>query len=166
MTQVAYSDDKEAKWTIKAKKPYYGFKIHIGIDSNLGFITTGHTTSANIHDSKEFFKLVENMKLKKNAYVLADKGYSSKTNRTFLNNKHYQDGIMFKANSGKKLKNFQKVKNHLIGKKRSVIEGVFGTFKRLYGFVRSRYLGILKTNGQLLLSSIVFNLKKASRFVT
>ncbi len=71
---------------------------------------------------------------------------------------------MYKASVGKKLTSFQKTKNHLISKTRGIADSVFGTLKRVYGFVRSRYLDILKTNGQLLLSSIAFNLKKASRF--
>ncbi len=73
---------------------------------------------------------------------------------------------MYKVSVGKKLTNFQKTKNHLISKIRGMVEGVFGTLKRVYGFVRSCYLGILKTNGQLLLSSIAFNLKKASDLQT
>lgn len=162
---ITYSDDVDATWTFKSKKYLYGYKIHLGIDSKLGFIIAAHTTSASVHDTKEFFKLIENMKLNEEAFVLADKGYFSELNRAYLIYKELKNGIMHKANKGKKLTNCEKYKNHLIGKKRGVIEGVFGTFKRIYGFVRTRYLGILKTNGQLLLSSIAFNLKKASSFV-
>lgn len=163
---ITYSADTEASWTFKAKKFLYGYKIHLGIDSKLGFIIAAHTTTASTHDTKEFRRLVKNMNLYENAFVLADKGYFGKLNRAYLIYKDLKDGIMHKVNKGEKLTDFQKNKNYIIGKKRGVVEGVFGTFKRIYGFIRTRYLGITKTNGQLLLSSIAFNLKKASSFVS
>lgn len=43
---TTYSDDSEARWTIKAGKPYYGFKLHMATDAEHGFILGGHATGA------------------------------------------------------------------------------------------------------------------------
>ena len=39
--KTSYSGDREAAWTIKAKKPYYGYKAHIAVDVEYGFILAG-----------------------------------------------------------------------------------------------------------------------------
>ncbi len=63
-------------------------------DSNFGFITAVHVTSANTHDTKEFIKSVKDMHLVRGAFVIADKGYSSNLNRNYLISKYYEDGIV------------------------------------------------------------------------
>ncbi len=42
-----------------------------------------------------------------------------------------------------------------------MVERVFGTFRRGYGFQRSRYVGLAKVQGQLHLLAMAFNIKKA-----
>ena len=72
------------------------------------------------------------------------------------------DGIIYNS---KKLTLAEKRMNSKISSIRVSIERVFGTLKENYGFHRTKYLGIIKTRGQLLLSSIAFNLKKITTFV-
>lgn len=47
----ASSDDIAAKWTIKGKPAYYGYKLHVGTDAEHGFIVGGHVTPANRSDT-------------------------------------------------------------------------------------------------------------------
>ena len=159
--KIAYSNDVEAKWTVKANRPYYGYKLHMGTDSN-GFIIGGHITSANYSDTKELFNVINNIPFDKGAFVLADKGYASAANRKQLTIYGLNDGIMHNA---KKLTLLQKKTNSKISSVRCSVERVFGTLKEQYGFHKTKYLGIMKTKGQFLLSAIAYNLKKASTFM-
>ncbi len=163
--EVVYLDDFEDKWTTKAGKPHYGYKLHISTDSRYGFIIGGHITSANRSDTKEFFKVLNEMKLEKDTLVLADKGYASMENRNQLMLLGFRDGIMHKATSRKALTLLQKKINSEISSVRGIVERTFGTLKENYSLHRAKYLGVLKTKGQFLLSAIAFNLKKASAFV-
>ena len=164
--EIVYSNDFEAKWTVKAGKPHYGYKLHMGTDSRYGFIIGGHVTSANHSDTKELFKVLNEIQIEKNTFVLADKGYASIENRNQLKLQGFRDGIMHKATSKKALTLLQKKINSKISSVRGIVERTFGTLKENYSFHRAKYLGILKTKGQFLLSAIAFNLKKASTFVS
>jgi IS5 family transposase len=164
--EIIYSEDIDAKWTVKANKPYYGYKIHMSTDFYHGFVTGGHTTSANRSDTKEIMPVIQESKVKKGTLILADKGYSSLQNRDDITKFGHYPGIMYKAQKNKPLNKLQKNINSKISSIRYIVERTFGTLKRGYGFYRSRYLGIAKTNGQFLLSAIAFNLKKASTFVS
>jgi|Deesub1362A_J573_1020465.scaffolds.fasta_scaffold01773_3 IS5 family transposase len=98
-----YSDDVEAAWTVKGKRPYYGFKLHMATDAEHGFIIGGHVTSANRSDTKELLEVVKESGIPKGAMVFADKGYTSAENRAALETRGLTDGIMYKAGRGKKL---------------------------------------------------------------
>lgn len=160
-SKIVYSSDVDARWTVKAGRPYYGYKLHMGTDSH-GFIIGGHITSANYSDTKELFNVISKIPFNRGAFVLADKGYSSAKNRKRLINHGLNDGIMHNA---KKLTLLQKQINSKISGVRCSIERVFGTLKEQYGFHRTKYLGIMKTKGQFLLSAIAFNLKKATTYM-
>lgn len=163
--EIVYSQDFEAKWTVKAGKPHYGYKLHMGTDSRYGFIIGGHVTGANRSDTKELFNVLNGIQAEKNTLVLADKGYASMENRKQLLLKGFRDGIMHKASPKKALSSSHKKMNFKISSVRGIVERTFGTLKENYSLHRAKYLGILKTRGQFLLSAIAFNLKKASAFV-
>ncbi len=164
-TEILYSKDIDAKWTVKGGTPHYGYKLHMSTDSRYGFILGGHITSANRADTTELSRVIKEAKPQKGAFVLADKGYSSKNNRNHLGILGFKDGIMHKANAGKKLTKFQKIINFKISSVRGIVERTFGTLKENYSFHRAKYLGITKLKGQFMFSAMVFNLKKAANFV-
>jgi transposase, IS5 family len=101
--QIIYSDDADASWVRKGKKPYYGYKTHMAVDTHEGFILGGHVTPAHVADTTEFEKLIERLSLPDAAPVCADKGYASQKNRNLLASRGYEDAIMHKAVRGKTL---------------------------------------------------------------
>ena len=159
---VTYSDDTEAAWIKKGKRPYYGYKAHLSVDAKDGYVLGGHVTPANVADTTEFEKLINESNLPKDSFVLADKGYASEKNRTILKNKGYADGIMTKAVRNKPLTLIQTTFNKLISSVRYKVERSIGTLKRGYQFSRMRYKGLKKGNMELLLNVTAFNLKKAA----
>ena len=162
---TTYSDDPDAAWTIKAKKPYYGYKVHMACDAGHGFIIGGHVTSANRADTKEMMEVVKESRVQKGSMVFADKGYASAKNRCALEESRITDGIMYKAARGKPLSEPKKLINRVISGLRGKVERGFGTLKRDYGFHRTRYLGYAKVKMEFLLDAMAFNLKKAALMV-
>ncbi|MCX5815170.1 MAG: IS5 family transposase [Proteobacteria bacterium] len=160
---ITYSDDSDAAWIKKGNRPYYGYKGHISVDAEEGFITGGHITPANISDTTEFEKLVNGSP--KGSVILADKGYASEKNRTVLANKKLKDGIMYKAARNKPLTHTQRIINRFISSVRYKVEQSIGTLKRGYHFFRMRYIGLKKGNMEFLLNAMAFNLKKAAAMI-
>jgi IS5 family transposase len=162
---VTYSDDTDATWIKKGKRPYYGYKAHVSVDAKDGYVIGGHVTPANVADTTELERLVDASNLPQNSFVLADKGYASEKNRTILKEKGYTDGIMDRAARNKPLTVVQRIINRLISSVRYKVERSIGTLKRGYHFSRMRYKGLKKGNMEFLLNATAFNLKKAAAMV-
>ena len=158
---VSYSKDSEAAWTRKGSQYHYGYKGHLAVDADKGFIITGHVTPANHSDTKELERLVSQSRLPANSRVYADKGFCSQANRDKLYDRKLKNGIMDKATRGHKLSERQKHRNRLISAVRGIVERSFGTLKRCYGLHRTKYLGVVKVEAEFLLAALAFNLKKA-----
>ena len=158
---VSYSKDAEAAWTCKGSHYHYGYKGHMAVDADKGFILTGHVTPANHSDTKELERLVSESRLPAQSRVYADKGFCSQSNRDKLRNLKLKNGIMDKATRGYKLSARQKHRNRLISSVRGIVERSFGTLKRCYGLHRTKYFGAAKVETEFLLAALAFNLKKA-----
>jgi len=159
--KVSYSDDVDAKWTIKGGQLLYGYKLHGATDLEHGFIIGGHVTGANVSDSTELMQVVEECRLTKGAEVQGDKGYAGEPNRRLLEAGGYQDGLMRKAWRNKPLTYDEKMWNAAISKTRWVIERAFGLLKKVQGFTRSRYRGRIKVEMEFHFHALVHNMKKA-----
>jgi len=137
----ALSDvDPEAGWTKKNGVSAYGYKGHIGVDEGTDLIRAATFTSADVHDSVEFEKLV----IGDEDAVYADKGYPSEEHRAFLAEKGVKDGIMYKAARGKPLKDWQVWFNKAVAPIRAGVERIFARMKVGHGFTRARYFGLAR----------------------
>ena len=161
--KTTYSGDSEAAWTVKGNKFCYGYKAHIAVDAEHGFILAGHATPANRPDCKEMMAVVKGCGLEKGAPVFADKGYSGQQYRQQLEDAGYFDGIMYRAARNRPLSDPQRLINRAISRFRGRVERAFGTLKRDHRMARARYLGAAKVGLQLLLDAMAFKLKKAVR---
>ncbi len=155
---VQESVDPDAKWLVKGKKAYFGYKAFVIADAEAGYIRSIHVTGANQSECTELPQLLAHVNAQR---LLADKGYASKNNREALKACGIKDGIMHKATRGNPLRYSQKLFNRLISKKRFIIEQGFGTLKRRFHFSRASYMTRLKVAGQLRLKAMCFNLLKA-----
>ena len=84
-----------------------------------------------------------------------------KDNQEVLIKMGLKDGIMRKKPRGKEMPYWEKRRNKIIGKWRYVVERTFGTFKRTYGFSRTRYLGVDRVHGEAIIKAIAYNLRRA-----
>ena len=158
---VSYSHDSDAAWTKKGKGFHYGYKAHASVDVDTGLILAAHATPANHSDTGELKRLVKESRLPAKSRVYADKGYTSAGNRTFLKQHRFKDGIMNRACRNRPLTERERKRNKRISKRRYIVERVFGTLKQRYAMARASYLGTAKVQGELLLSSLAYNLKRA-----
>ncbi len=109
--------------------------------------------------------MLRTVSLTSGAFVLTDKGYASQSNREYLKQHGFKDGIMHKETVNCCLSKTQKLLNSAISSVRGTVERVFGTLKQKYHLHRAKYLGLLKNKGQFFLSAIAFNIKKDLSFV-
>ena len=158
---VSYSHDSDAAWTKKGKNFYYGYKAHTSVDVDTGLVVAAHATPANYSDTAELERLVQASRLPAQSRVYADKGYTSASNSALLKHHKCKDGIMNHAYRNRPLTDRERKRNKLISKKRYIVERVFGTLKQRYDMARASYLGTAKLQGELLLSSLAYNLKRA-----
>jgi len=163
---VSYSHDLDAAWTKSGRAYHYGYKAHTSVDVDSGLILATQATPANHADTGKLEVLVKASRLPAHSRVYADKGYTSAKNSKSLRENAYKDGIMNRAYRNKPLTERERQRNKLISKRRFIVERVFGTLKRHYDMARASYLGTAKVQGELLLSSLAYNLKRALRLLS
>lgn len=147
-----YAADKDARWGAKSKKNiWFGYKRHTAVDMRHGLITKTTITPANILDHQ----IIEQI-LPKQGYIFMDKLYDTKK----TDQKVYVSG----CSPGTIRKNNNPLKNIDLDRWRSKMRMPFeGTFSKLSK--RTRYRGTFKVAFQNFGESIVFNLKKAIRYL-
>lgn len=148
--------DKDAAWTMKNHKSYFGYKAHIGVDQESELVRKIEITPANVHDGK----MMECVLSGDEEWVFADKAYDSFENRMILKEKGIQRGILFKAFRTKPLTEVQKQCNRFLSKLRFPVERIFGTLKRSYRYSRGRYIGLKKNKLQLTMMCMAYNLRR------
>ena len=158
--KTEYSDDTEARYVKKGKKIVYGYNSYMSSDKD-GIVLSVNVTPANESEITHFSKKAIPKNLPEKTAVLYDKGADSNRNREELKKRGLRDGIMRKNPKGKKLGHWEKQRNKIISKYRHVIERVFSTIKRSYGFHRARYIGLDKVTGEAYIKACAYNLKRA-----
>ena len=149
--------DEEARWVYKQKCYHYGYKKHC-LTNVQGIVQKVITTAANRSGTKEFIPLLEGANIPQGTAVLADKGYASGENRSYLQTHHFQDGIMHRAQRNRALTENENQRNKAISPIRSTLERTFGSIRRWFHGGRCRCRGLAKTHTKNILESIAFNL--------
>lgn len=162
---VVESKDPDARWIKKGKASTYGFKGHVAVDQENGLIADVIVTPANRYDGHLLPDLVARIDPAPSTEVLADKGYDSAENNTFLESRNLVPKIMRKKKKNQapdpELKEF----NYAISQVRYKVEQTFGGLKKHFGWGRSIYLGLDKTKNYLILGAIAFNLTRSLKIL-
>jgi IS5 family transposase len=155
--------DPDAGWTRtgESRRLFFGYKAHIGVDQGSGLIRSRKMTPARTYESEVADALI----LGDERAVYADRAYEKRARREAIKARGAKDRIMHRRNKHHDLTPWQKRRNKLIARVRGRVEGVFGTWKRVYGFTRTRYRGLLASALQLDLLCISFNLRRAERLI-
>ena len=147
--------DDEGKDVIARKTALYGYKINMATSVKGGFVSGVSVCPANEH---EIHHLKEFIRRAKTRAVYADKGYTSL--RKYLKDRGIRDGIQAKAVRGHPLIKQDIERNKRITKKRRIVEANFGSWKRHYGWFKTRFMGLLRNQVGVILTALAWNMKK------
>jgi IS5 family transposase len=153
------SNDPDARFTKRQGKSgsTFGYKAHVGVDEGSGLIRAVLTTPANVNDTTPADVLIRGDE----AVVWADAAYDTHARRARLKAEGKKPRIAFRPNRHHpelppRLKRY----NLLIARRRATVETTFATLKRRMRLTCIRYVGLMKANGQVLLASIAFNMRR------
>ena len=148
-----------ADWTRKNGRSYFGCRVHVGTDQGSNLIRRIVLTPASVNESL----VAEALMSGDEKAVYADKGYEIGDRRSRLRAAGVKDRICHRSHRHQKeLPHWQSVRNKAIAKRRAMIEQVFGTMKRTYGFARARYADFMLNRASLFCFSTMFNLRRAA----
>ena len=160
--RIIDSADPDARWVKKGKQAFFGYRGHTAVDSEDGYVEHVQVRPANEAEITKLPEIVEALSSGIEA-VLADKGYASKANRQWLQDKGIGDLIQHKGSAGKPVHRLRKAFNTKIGSIRFKVEQAFGTMKRRFHLARARYFGAAKVQAQMCWAALGMNLLKAHR---
>jgi IS5 family transposase len=123
--------DRDARWTIKHGKVFYGYKLHGNVDARYKLIRELKVTAANADDGQQLPSVLQAANTRDR--VLADRGYDSHANRQVLQAKGLHDGIARRAKPGQTAKVRLNQRNRTINKMRARVEHVFASLAQQGG---------------------------------
>jgi IS5 family transposase len=156
----AAGTDPDAAFLKRAGKPgsSYGYKAHVAADRDTILIRTAKLTPANVAETVVADELI--LANRDSEAVYADKAYDTHARRELLARLGIADGILHRPNKHHPLTEQQTRRNAALSKVRCRVETVFAVLKRVYGYRRTRYVGLLRNQLQLTLLAICFNLRR------
>ena len=151
--------DPDAAWTKKDNKYVFGYKMHVAMDQGSRIIRRLAFTPANVNESVPADALI----CGDETIIYADKAYDSNSRRARLKTMGIRDGIMRKSNRWHHLKPWAVRRNAVISHRRAPVEPLFALLKRVYGFARARYCGLIRNAAAFQLAATAINLQRWAR---
>jgi len=152
-----------ASWTRKAGRSYFGYRLHVGTDQGSNLIRRLVLTPAHVAESP----VAEALICGDEKAIYADKGYEKKERRKRLKALGVKDRICHRSHKHQAaLPYWQTQRNKLIAKRRAMVEQVFGTTKRVFGYVRARSNRFDINLADAFRLATVFNLRRAVGLTT
>jgi len=137
--------DVHARWTVKNKEKFYGFKNHTKIDAKSKFIDNYTVTNASVHDSQELNKLLTIKDANQNLY--ADSAYSGLPLKQVITSNNIKNMVHEKGYRKTPLTEMQKENNKEKSKIRARVEHIFGFMEQSMNGLVVKSVGILRATG-------------------
>jgi IS5 family transposase len=150
--------DKDARWTKKHGKSFYGYKNHVNADAKHKLIRQYDVTDASVHDSRKLDGLLNNANT--SADVYADSAYRSAEIEAKLKARGLRSRIHQRASRKHPLSKAQENANHQKSKVRARIEHVFGAQQTSPGGRIVRTIGIVRAKAKIGLQNLVYNIRR------
>ena len=153
--------DGDARWTIKGKQAFYGYKAHINADQKHKIIRAIAVTPANVDDRKPLEGLIDTSQERKadGKTVHADRGYHGKEQREMLKANGLVDGIARKDDPNRCDQSEIHARNKELSKIRARVEHIFGDIHQSSG-KSLRCIGQTRATAQSILKATVYNLRR------
>jgi len=150
--------DKDARWTKKHGKSFYGYKNHVNADAKRKLIRQYEVTDASVHDSQKFDELLNQGNT--SADVYGDSAYRSAETEAKLNSRGFRSRIHRRASRNRPLSKAQENANRRKSKVRARIEHVFGAQQTAPGGRIIRTIGIARAKVKIGLQNLVYNIRR------
>lgn len=150
--------DTQARWTMKRKQSYYGYKNHIGVDVKHKFIRRYAVTSAEVHDSQVFEPLLDERNTTRTVY--ADSAYRSEEAEALLQKKGYISRVHHRAWGGQSLTTLQTRWNKARSKVRARVEHVFGHQVQSMRQTLVRGIGLERMRLKIGIANLAYNMRR------
>lgn len=150
--------DIDARWTQKRGQNYFGYKNHINIDVEHGFIRQYEVTDASVHDSKVLGALLDEDN--DGNGIWADSAYRSAAIVAVLTLMAYVVHINEKGYRNHPLTEEQKKANRQQSTTRAKVEHVFGSWVNEMGGKLIRAIGKPRVSGIIGLKNLAYNFRR------
>jgi IS5 family transposase len=152
--------DKEARFTKKHNKWYFGYKDHIKADKDSKLIVDYAVTDAITHDNTQVEELLD----KEDNVVFMDAGYRSKEQEAVWKRKcpNIEIHISKAGFPGKPLTYEEKIADSPNRKIRCRVEHIFGHMEKSMGGKFVRCVGLARTQVSVMLKNLAYNISRAS----
>ena len=151
--------DPEMHQTKKGNQWYFGAKAHIGVDSKEGVVHSVCTSAASVHDKHMLPDLLHGEESK----VWGDAGYQGQTKVIHEAAPKAQDMTNRRVKTKQGVDEVEKCKNRTKSRVRAKVEWPFRILKRVFGYTRVRYRGIVKNHHWHLAAFALVNLYQNRR---
>jgi len=153
--------DKDARWTKKHGRSYYGYKNHVNVDRKHKLIRRYQVTNAAVHDSEKFDDVLDPNNTASG--VWADSAYRSKAAEEKLRERGLKSHVCRRGARGKPLSGRAQAANRTRSKVRSRVEHVFGDQTMSMGAKIVRTIGMARARMKIGMQNLAYNMR---RFVT
>jgi IS5 family transposase len=151
--------DPQMHQTKKGNQYYFGAKAHIGVDSKEGVVHSVCTSAASVHDKHMLPDLLHGEESK----VWGDAGYQGQTKVIHEAAPKAQDMTNRRVKTKQGVDEVEKCKNRTKSRVRAKVEWPFRILKRVFGYTRVRYRGIVKNHHWHLAAFALVNLYQNRR---
>ena len=150
--------DKDARWTKKHGRSFFGYKNHVNADARHKLIRDYTVSDASEHDSQKLDELVNRGNTSRDVY--ADSAYRSAEIERKLRAKGFRSRIHKRGRRNRPLTEAEARANHRKSKVRARIEHVFGAQENAPGGRLVRTIGIVRAKIKIGLQNLVYNFRR------
>ena len=150
--------DKDARWTKKHGKSFFGYKNHVNADARYKLIRQYDVTDASVHDSRTFDGLLNQANTSEDVY--ADSAYRSAETEVKLRARGLRSRIHQRASRNHALSKAQENANRQKSKVRARVEHVFGAQQNSPGGRLVRTIGIVRAKAKIGLQNFSYNIRR------
>lgn len=150
--------DKDARWTKKHSKSFFGYKNHINADAKHKLIRRYDVSDASVHDSQKLDGLLN--KSNTSEAVYADSAYRSAETEAKLKARGFRSRIHRRGSRNHPLSDAQVAANRRKSRVRARVEHIFGAQENTPGGRIVRTIGIIRAKAKIGLQNLAYNIRR------
>lgn len=150
--------DREARWTKKHGRSYFGYKNHVNVDRQHKFVRRYTVSDASVHDSQKLDDVLDASNTASD--VWADSAYRSAEIEAMLGERGLKSRICRKGHRNRPLGARQKAANKTRSSVRARVEHVFGHQTVAMGGKFVRTIGMTRAKMKIGMQNLVYNVRR------